>query len=327
MHMLNFQHQRQHQHGSRRHRPPQVVAAEAGHAPSPFGLQPAPHALADRQDGGIGFRHFLLMFIDVLTRSFSATPHRIRFETGKRIVTGFSTESRVFVDGPEAGDDVSVIGLEVFRGPRQARSASNSLPPQSSELFESEALESGALESEAMESEALDRFSRVMARAGIAIKVVACKTDEAIYQAGDGADNVYQVVSGAVRSLTPFSEGPHNRIDAYYLPGQLFGLEFGSIHGSAAEAAIDTTLRLVSRSSIEQAAKLDAQLARELWSMTADRAIVRFDRTPQRALTSDTSRRALSCGPASVVALAPRLDRLSAVRAAGPGEQMKEAAN
>jgi hypothetical protein len=275
------------------------------------------HEPADRQGDGIGSRHFLLMFIDVLTRSFSATPYRIRFETGKRIVTGFSTESRVFVDGPEAGDDVSVIELEVFRGPRQARTESNSLPRQSSEVFESEALG----------SEALDRFSRVMARAGIAMKVVACKTDEAIYRAGDGADNVYQVVSGAVRSLKPFSEGQHNRIDAYYLPGQLFGLEFGSIHGSVAEAAIDTTLRLVSRSSIEQAAKLDAQLARELWSMTADRGIVRFDRTQPRAQTPDSSRRALSCGPASVVALAPRLDRLSAGRAAGLGERMKEAAN
>jgi hypothetical protein len=287
-------------------KPPRATGSEneteQGHPPSPFRLQPAPRSRANRKDDGIGSRHFLLMFVDVLTRSFSATPDRIRFETGKRMVTGFSTESRVFVDGPEAGDDVSVIELEVFRGPRQARTEPDSAARQSSEAFEREA----------SESEALDRFSRVMARAGIAIKVVACKTDEAIYRAGDGADGVYQVVTGAVRSLTPFSEGHHGRIDAYYLPGQLFGLEFGSIHGSTAEAAIDTTLRLVSRSSIEQAAKLDAQLARELWSMTADRGIVRFDRTLPRAQTAGTSRRASSCGPASVVALAPRLDRISA---------------
>jgi CRP-like cAMP-binding protein len=223
------------------------------------------------------------------------------------MVTGFSTESRVFIDGPEAGDDVSVIELGFFRGPRQARIEPISVPRQSSEAPESEGLDSGTLE-----SEALDTFSRIMARAGIAIKVVACETDEAIYQAGDGADNIYQVVSGAVRSLTPFFEGNHGRIDAYYLPGQLFGLEYGSIHGSVAEAAIDTTLRLVSRSSIEQAAKLDAQLARELWSMTADRGIVFSDRTLPRTQNSDATRRALPCGPASVVALAPRLDRLSA---------------
>jgi len=158
-----------------------------------------------------------------------------------------------------------------------------------------------------------------MARAGIAIKVVTCKAGEAIYQAGESADSIYQVINGAVRSLKPFSEGHHGRIDAYYLPGQLFGFEYGSMHGSAAEAAIDSTLRLVSRSSIEQAAKLDTQLARELWSLTADRGIVLFDRTLPRAQTLDTSRRSSSCGPASVVALAPRLDCLSAGRAAGRG--------
>lgn len=207
---------------------------------------------------------------------------------------------------------MSVIELEVFRDPRQVRIEPNSASRQSSQ---------------ALSSEALDRFSRVMARAGIAMKIVACKADEAIYRAGDSAENIYQVVSGAVRSLRPFSDGHHNRIDAFHLPGQVFGLEYGSVHGSAAEAAIDTTLRLVKRSSIAQAAKLDAQLACELWSMTADRGIVLFDRTLLRALTPDTSRRALSCGPASVVAFAGRRDRLSASRAARLGERMKEAAN
>ena len=201
---------------------------------------------------------------------------------------------------------MSVIGQEVFRDPRRAPIEPNFVPRQSSD----------ASESEASESEALDRFSQLMARAGVAMKVVACKADETIYQAGDGAESIYQVVSGAVRSLKPFSEGHHRRIDAFHLPGQLFGLEYGSIHGSAAEATTDTTLRVIKRSSIEQAAKLDAQIACELWSMTADRGIVLFDRTLLRAQTADTSRRALSCGPASVVALAGRRDRLSAARAA-----------
>jgi CRP-like cAMP-binding protein len=187
---------------------------------------------------------------------------------------------------------VSVIEQEVFRDRRQTRIGSNSVPRQS--------------------SDALDRFSRVMARAGIAIEVISCKTDEIIYQAGDTAENIYQVVTGAVRSLRPFSEGHHNRIDAFQSPGQVFGLEYGSIHASAAEATIDSTLRLVKRSSIEQAAKLDAQVACELWSMTADRGIVLFDRTLVRPQS------ALSCGPASVVALARHPDRMSAGRAAEP---------
>jgi CRP/FNR family nitrogen fixation transcriptional regulator len=148
------------------------------------------------------------------------------------------------------GIDVSVVEQEVFGDdPREARVGSNSVLRQS--------------------SDALDRFSRVMVRAGIAMKVVACKTDEAIYHDGDRAESIYQVVRGAVRSSKHFSEG-HRRIAAFHLPGQIFGLEYGSIHGSAAEATIDSTLRVVKRSSIEQAAKLDAQVACELWSMTAD---------------------------------------------------------
>jgi CRP-like cAMP-binding protein len=162
-----------------------------------------------------------------------------------------------------------------------------------------------------------------MARAGIAMKVVVCKSDEAIYEAGDSAESIYQVVSGAVRTLKPFSEGRHRRIDAFQLPGQLFGLEYGSIHGSAAEATTDSTLRVIKRSSIEQAAKLDAQIACELWSMTADRGIVLFDRTLLRAPTPDASCRASSGGPASVMALAGRRDRLSAGHAAGFGYRMK----
>jgi CRP-like cAMP-binding protein len=178
------------------------------------------------------------------------------------------------------------------------------------------------LKSEVSQPDVLDRFSQVMARAGIAMKIVAREADEAIYQAGDDAENIYQVVSGAVRSLRPFSEG-HHRIDAFHLPGQVFGLEYGSIHGSAAEAAVDSTLRVVKRSSIEQAAKLDAQIACELWSMTADRGIVFFDRTLLRAQAHGTSRRASSCAPASVVALAGHRDRISA----GLGERVKEFAN
>jgi CRP/FNR family transcriptional regulator, nitrogen fixation regulation protein len=108
-----------------------------------------------------------------------------------------------------------------------------------------------------------------MARAGIAMKEVACKTDEAIYHYGDGAESIYQVVSGAVRTSKHFSDG-QGRFATFHLPGEVFGLECGSIHGSAAKATIDSTLRLVKRSSIEQAAKLDAQVACELWSMTAD---------------------------------------------------------
>jgi CRP-like cAMP-binding protein len=185
---------------------------------------------------------------------------------------------------------VSVIEQEAFGDLRQAQIESHSVLRRS--------------------PDALDRFGRLMARAGIAVQVVTCKTDEIIYQAGDSVENIYQVVSGAVRSLTPFSEGHHPRIDAFHLPGQVFGLEYSSIHCSAAEANVASTLRVVKRSGIEQAAKLDAEVARELWSMTADRGIVLFDRTLRRPQPAS------SRAPGSVVTFARRQDRLAAGRAA-----------
>lgn len=54
-----------------------------------------------------------------------------------------------------------------------------------------------------------------------------------------------------------------------YLPGDVFGLENGSTHRLAAEAVMDTTVRLVKRSSLEKAAMTNIGLARKLWSMTA----------------------------------------------------------
>jgi CRP/FNR family nitrogen fixation transcriptional regulator len=59
------------------------------------------------------------------------------------------------------------------------------------------------------------------------------------------------------------------QIGAFHLPGDVFGLESGTRHRLAAEAIIDTTVRLVKRRSLEQAAGTDVQVAHKLWTMTA----------------------------------------------------------
>jgi len=90
-----------------------------------------------------------------------------------------------------------------------------------------------------------------------------------IYGEREPADYVYQVKIGAVRSYKLLSDG-RRQIGAFLLPGDVFGLESGTNHRLAAEAIIDTTVRLVKRSSLEHAAGVDVQVARRLWSMTAD---------------------------------------------------------
>ena len=92
--------------------------------------------------------------------------------------------------------------------------------------------------------------------------------DEEIYGEDEPADYVYQVVRGAVRSYKLLSDG-RRQIGAFHLPGDVFGLVHGSAHRLTAEAIVDTTVRLVKRRGLEQAAATDVNVARSLWTMTA----------------------------------------------------------
>ena len=94
------------------------------------------------------------------------------------------------------------------------------------------------------------------------------RKDEEIYGEDESAEYVYQVIRGAVRTYKLLSDG-RRQIGAFHLPGDVFGLESGSVHRLTAEAVVDTTVRLVKRHSLEQAAGITVQVARSLWTMTA----------------------------------------------------------
>jgi CRP/FNR family nitrogen fixation transcriptional regulator len=94
------------------------------------------------------------------------------------------------------------------------------------------------------------------------------RRDEEIYGEDEPAEYVYQVSRGAVRTYRLLSDG-RRQIGAFHLPGDVFGLEVGANHRLAAEAIVDTTVRLVKRRSLEQAAATDAQVSHKLWTMTA----------------------------------------------------------
>lgn len=55
------------------------------------------------------------------------------------------------------------------------------------------------------------------------------------------------------------------QIGAFYLPGDVFGLESGSVHRLTAEAVVDTKVRLVKRQSLERAATVAVDVVRSLW--------------------------------------------------------------
>jgi CRP/FNR family nitrogen fixation transcriptional regulator len=72
--------------------------------------------------------------------------------------------------------------------------------------------------------------------------------DGEIFAEGDRAAFLYKVVSGAVRTFRLLSDG-RRQIDAFHLPGDIFGMETGGEHRFTAEALADTTITVYRRCS------------------------------------------------------------------------------
>ena len=89
-----------------------------------------------------------------------------------------------------------------------------------------------------------------------------------IYGESEPADYVYKVLTGAVRTYKLLSDG-RRQIDAFHLPGDIFGLELGDTHTCSAEAISESTVVVVKRSLVMAAAERNTDVARRLWSTTA----------------------------------------------------------
>lgn len=89
-----------------------------------------------------------------------------------------------------------------------------------------------------------------------------------IYGQDEPAEYVYKVLKGSVRSYKLLDDG-RRQIGAFYLPGDIFGLESSIHHRFAAEAIADTMVIAIKRSVLTGLAQTDAVVARELWQMTA----------------------------------------------------------
>jgi CRP/FNR family nitrogen fixation transcriptional regulator len=90
-----------------------------------------------------------------------------------------------------------------------------------------------------------------------------------VYGENEPAEYLYKVVSGAVRTYKVLADG-RRQIGAFYLPGEVFGLESGSEHAFSAEAISDARVLVVKRSALESAASRDSAVAQQLWSITAE---------------------------------------------------------
>src|ERR1700692_457191 len=114
-----------------------------------------------------------------------------------------------------------------------------------------------------------DQFGAVTGHAGLIATEFSYRKDEEIYGEDEPAEYVYQVISGAVRSYKLLSDG-RRQIGAFHLVGDVFGLENGSFHRFTAEAIVDTSVRLIKRSSLERVAEADVSITHDLLYMTTD---------------------------------------------------------
>src|SRR5262249_38911135 len=70
-----------------------------------------------------------------------------------------------------------------------------------------------------------------------------------VYGESEPADYLYKVVSGAVRTYKILLDG-RRQIGAFYLPGDMFGLETGEEHALSAEAVTLSKILVIKRAAV-----------------------------------------------------------------------------
>ncbi len=87
--------------------------------------------------------------------------------------------------------------------------------------------------------------------------------DQEIFSEGDPAEFLFEVVSGAVRTYKLLSDG-RRQIDAFHMPGDIFGIEAGGEHRFSAEALKEATVRAIRRRSLDALARSEPELPSRL---------------------------------------------------------------
>jgi CRP/FNR family transcriptional regulator, nitrogen fixation regulation protein len=91
--------------------------------------------------------------------------------------------------------------------------------------------------------------------------------DAEIFGENEPADYLYKVVSGTIRTYKILSDG-RRQVSGFYLPGDIFGLEFADEHTLSAEAISDAKVLVVKRSALNTLAGRDRLVAQQLFALT-----------------------------------------------------------
>ena len=92
--------------------------------------------------------------------------------------------------------------------------------------------------------------------------------DAEIYRENSPATYLYKVISGTVRTFKTMRNG-RRQIRAFYLPGDIFGVETGPEHAFCAEAITDAKVLVIERKAVVALAARDHDVAHQLWSLTS----------------------------------------------------------
>src|SRR3974390_2686393 len=91
--------------------------------------------------------------------------------------------------------------------------------------------------------------------------------DTEIFGENEPADYLYKVLSGTVRTYKILGDG-RRQVGGFYLPGDIFGLEFADEHTLSAEAVSDAKVLVVKRSALTALANRDPSVAQQLFALT-----------------------------------------------------------
>jgi CRP-like cAMP-binding protein len=113
----------------------------------------------------------------------------------------------------------------------------------------------------ASDADALDQSMQLMGA------VIGYARNTEIFGENEPAEYLYKVVSGGVRTYKILTDG-RRQIGGFYMPGDVFGLEFADEHSLSAEAISETKVLVVKRSALDALAGRDASIARRLFAIT-----------------------------------------------------------
>jgi len=118
-----------------------------------------------------------------------------------------------------------------------------------------------AMRSDAVNADSLSQSMHLMGA------TMAYPRDTEIFGENEPADYLYEVLSGTVRTYKILSDG-RRQVGGFYLPGDIFGLEFADAHTLSAEAVSDTKVLVVKRSALSALAGRDPSVAQQLFALT-----------------------------------------------------------